>query len=233
MLLYTFSNVLNRLIRHSYFILFVLAFFFVGGCSFLQFFCQPYKGVIDHSTITRYFQKFTRIERNSMIRQDQVGLKAWITMMCSKPLKQIHQVAFGEYQARSVSHSRVWFLTFTASANPKLHSESIKRARYLTVGCSSKPSRHRQIHWVAFRDYQSSSASHCPVWFVTFTDSAKASGAVELCLILQKYRKTFDSSLNGIGSIELWYRRPRGYSLYVCHIWVTKLTTTNICDCGT
>ena len=41
-------------------------------------------------------------------------------------------------------------------------------------------------------EYQASSVSHSRVWFVTFTNLAKASRSSELYQTLSKYRKTFD-----------------------------------------
>ena len=45
---------------------------------------------------------------------------------------------------------------------------------------------------VAQGEYQPSLASHNPVWFVTFTASAKASEAADLCLRWSEYYKTFE-----------------------------------------
>ena len=45
----------------------------------------------------------------------------------------------------------------------------------------------------ALREYQASSASHSPVWFITFTTLGKTHEAAKLCLTLPKYCKTFDS----------------------------------------
>ena len=51
-----------------------------------------------------------------MISQDQEGLKLWIPRQCSKPWKQIHRVALGEYQVSAASHSSVWIVTFITLA---------------------------------------------------------------------------------------------------------------------
>ena len=51
----------------------------------------------------------------------------------------------------------------------------------------------KQIWQVAYREYQESSASNRPVWFIIFTAPVKASAAVKLCLKYIKYCKTFDS----------------------------------------
>ena len=75
----------------------------------------------------------------------------------------------------------------------KLHLESIRSARHPTVQCGSSPSRPWQIWQVALGEYQVSSASHCPMWFITFMTSAKAFSAAKLHLTLPKYCKTFDS----------------------------------------
>ena len=45
---------------------------------------------VNHSTVTRHF---TRFERTSTIRQDQIGLKAWIPRLCSKKAMQIRWIA--------------------------------------------------------------------------------------------------------------------------------------------
>ena len=49
----------------------------------------------------------------------------------------------------------------------------------------------KQIWQVALREYQANSASHCVMWFVTFTISAKISGATELYLSLAKILQNF------------------------------------------
>ena len=41
--------------------------------------------------------------------------------------------------------------------------------------------------------YQVNSVTHCFIWFIISITSAKTSGAAELCLMIQKYGKTFDS----------------------------------------
>ena len=46
---------------------------------------------------------------------------------------------------------------------------------------------------LVFGEYQASSSSDSLFSFVTFTTSIKASGAVELCLTLPNFWKTFDS----------------------------------------
>ena len=51
----------------------------------------------------------------------------------------------------------------------------------------------KQIVQAVFGEYQESLAFYNPVWFITFTTVAKASTVTELCLILLKYCKTFDS----------------------------------------
>ena len=43
-------------------------------------------------------RNFALVTRTSTIREWQVGLKAWILRLCSKPLRQIKQVTLGEYQ---------------------------------------------------------------------------------------------------------------------------------------
>ena len=50
-----------------------------------------------------------------------------------------------------------------------------------------------EILWVTLEEYQVSSVSHTPVGFVTFTTSANASGIIELCLMLPKCCKIFNS----------------------------------------
>ena len=58
-------------------------------------------------------RNFTQVARTSTIRQDQVGLKAWILRTWSKPEWQICQVTPGDYQASLASHSPMGFITFT------------------------------------------------------------------------------------------------------------------------
>ena len=49
-----------------------------------------------------------------------------------------------------------------------------------------------EANTAALEEYQKSSASYSPMWFVTFTTSAKSSRAIKLCFMLTKYSKTFD-----------------------------------------
>ena len=42
-------------------------------------------------------------------------LKPWIPMQSFKPERQFQRVVLGEYQSSMVSHSLVWFVTFTTS----------------------------------------------------------------------------------------------------------------------
>ena len=122
----------------------------------------------------------------------------WQRGSSSTRSRQIRRVSLKEYQASSASHWPAWFVLFTISANPvsitqrisgelgispasvvrhlhdrgksgQYHSENIRRARHLIGQRGSSPSRLWKIRRVSLGEYQASSASHRPAWFVTFT----------------------------------------------------------------
>ena len=66
------------------------------------------KGAIDDSTVSGGLKKqFARVTRTLMIRQGQIDIKPWIPRPCS-----------GNWHSNSaalLSHSQVWFVTFTPS----------------------------------------------------------------------------------------------------------------------
>ena len=70
------------------------------------------EGSVDHRIVTRWFQKFCLGLTEFWLSESLVGLKLWISRLCSKPWRQIWWTVFGEYQARSASHSLECFFTF-------------------------------------------------------------------------------------------------------------------------
>ena len=62
-----------------------------------------------------------------------------------------------------------------------------------------------ETNLVTLGEYQVSSVSHSPVWFITFTTSAKVSRVAKLCLMLPKYCKTFDSSKDYGTEVRLFF----------------------------
>ena len=56
-----------------------------------------------------------------------------------------------------------------------------------TVDSVTIPNYRDKPKWLAFEEYQASSASHSPVWFINFNTLPKASEAKKLWLMLPKY----------------------------------------------
>ena len=82
------------------------------------------------------------VPRTTTIKQRLVGLKPCIPKLCSKPLRQIHQVALWKFLASLTPQTSVWFFAFTASAeelpNYASHYQNIPKP--LTHPCTNSSS---------------------------------------------------------------------------------------------
>ena len=127
------------------------------------------QGAVNHNSVTRWFNIFCSLCKNLNV---QVKLKTVDSEAVLQTIKLYPKSGTRSISGLlGISLSNVVLHLHVHAKSGEWHSESIRLARHLTVQCGSSPSRPRQIWRVALGEYQASSASHCPMWFFTFTST--------------------------------------------------------------
>ena len=142
--------------------------------------CTNGEMILNIVQLTGNSSNFNCVARTLTIRQNQVGLKPWNLMPCSKSLRQIGQVVFGEHQVWSACHSSVWFIPFRTSVKVSgIADLCLTLPKYCKTFDS--PWHYRKSHTYVL-----------PKYCKTF-DSSEYHRKSHV-YVLPKYCKTFDSA---------------------------------------